>query len=241
MPQPSDHSVTPARTLEELWPPFGLFIESPRLVMRVVREADFPAYAAAAASGVTHTSRNPFRHPWNEKGPEDLVKGSLPFLWSTRSAIGPDHWHLALGVFLKVADDARGGAAEESGTLIGMQDCYAQDWTVLRTISSGSWLRADRQGEGVGTEARAAMLLWAFDHFGAEYAESGAYTWNERSRRVSETLGYFTSGTRRVPDAHGEKPEWEHMFRLPKNDLLRPRWQIQVTGNDALKSFYGHD
>jgi len=31
------------------------------------------------------------------------------------------------------------------------------------------------------------------------------------------------------------------MFRLPKNDLLRPSWQIQVTGNDELKSFYGHD
>ena len=241
MPQPSDHLVTPSKTLEELWPPFGLCIESPRLQLRVVRETDFPAYVAAATSGVTHTSRNPFRHPWNELGPEELVKGSLPWLWSSRSAIGPDRWSLMLGVFLKSPTDTDESADEMSGELIGMQDCYAKDWTVLRTIGSGSWLRADQQGQGLGTEARAAMLLWAFDHFGAAYAESGAYTWNERSRRVSETLGYFTSGTRRVPDAHGQQPEWEYMFRLPKNDLLRPSWQIQVTGNDELRSFYGHD
>lgn len=246
MSQPSEPPVTPARTLEELWPPFGLRISSPRLELRVVRETDFCAYADAAASGVTQTSRNPFRFAWNEKSPEELVKASLPFLWSTRSAIGPDHWHLALGVFLK---SPSGSASPEEATpgeaapgeLIGMQDCYAHDWSILRTISSGSWLRADRQGQGLGTEARAAMLLWAFDHFGAEYAESGAYTWNERSRRVSESLGYFTSGTQRVPDAHGAEPEWEYLFRLPKNDLLRPPWQIQVTGNDALKSFLGHD
>lgn len=241
MPQPSETPVTPLRSLEEIWPPFGLRIESPRLVLRVVRETDFPAYVAAASSGVTQTSRNPFRQAWNEGDPQSLIKTSLPFLWSTRSAIGPDHWHLAFGVFLKDAERAEGVGVQESGELIGMQDCYAHDWPILRTVSSGSWLRADRQGQGLGTEARAAMLLWAFDHFGAEYAESGAYTWNERSRRVSESLGYFTSGTQRVPDAHGAEPEWEYLFRLPKNDLLRPPWQIQVTGNDALKSFLGHD
>jgi len=185
MPQPSETPVTPLRSLEEIWPPFGLRIESPRLELRVVRETDFPAYAAAAASGVTHTSRNPFRFAWNEKGPKDLVKASLPFLWSTRPSIGPDHWYLAFGIFVKDADGAEGSAAQESGELIGMQGCYAHDWPILRTVSSGSWLRADRQGQGLGTEARAAMLLWAFDHFGAEYAESGAYTSNERSRRVS--------------------------------------------------------
>lgn len=252
MPQPSERPVIPARTLEELWPPFGLRIESPRLELRVVRETDFPAYVAAAAAGVTRTSRNPSRHVWHEKGSGGLVKGALPWLWSTRSAIGPDRWCLTLGVFRKrsqspesrqstagpeIPDDA---GTEGHGELIGMQDCCADDWSVLHTISSGSWLRADLQRQGLGTEAHAAMLLWAFDHFGAEYAESGAYTWNERSRRVSETLGYFTAGTRRVPDPQRENPEWEHMFRLSKNDLLRPPWQIRVAGNDQLKSFFGH-
>lgn len=250
MPQPSEPPVTLERTLEEIWPPFGLRIESPRLELRVVRETDFPAYVAAASSGVTHTTRNPFRQAWNEKDPEALIKASLPFLWSTRSAVSPEHWHLAFGVFLKDSGDGTSTAGQpgpgqpgrgQPAELIGMQDCYAHDWPILRTVSSGSWLRADRQGQGLGTEARAAMLLWAFDHFGAEYAESGAYTWNERSRRVSESLGYFTSGTQRVPDAHGVEPEWEHLFRLPKNDLLRPGFQIQVTGNAELKRFFGDD
>ncbi|MCH8563382.1 GNAT family N-acetyltransferase [Nesterenkonia sp. LB17] len=241
MPQPSERPLTPALTLEELWPPFGLRIQSARIELRVVRETDFPAYVDAATSGVTQTSRNPFRHARNEQEAAGLPKSALPRLWSTRSEIGPDQWSLMLGIFLKGAGSAEGCLTQEPGELIGMRDCRAEDWSVLRTIGSGSWLRADRQGQGLGTEAHAAMLLWAFDHFGAEYAESGASTWDERSRRVAETLGYFTAGTRRVPDAHGEKSEWEHMFRLPKNDLLRPPWQIQVTGNDRLRGFFGHD
>ncbi|GAB3848831.1 hypothetical protein [Nesterenkonia populi] len=39
----------PSQTLEEIWPVFGLRIESPRLVLRVLREADFPQYLAAAS------------------------------------------------------------------------------------------------------------------------------------------------------------------------------------------------
>lgn len=234
MPQPSESPETPALTLEELWPPFGLRIESPRLELRVLRETDFPAYAAAASSAVIQTSRSPLRHAGSQQLPEDRVRESLPRLWSTRSAIGPDQWCLMLGVFLK------DGVDPERGQLIGMQDCAAEEWSVLRTLSSGSWLRAEQQEQGLDTEARAAMLLWAFDHFGAEYAESGAYTWDERSRRVAETLGCFTAGTRRVPDSRAGKPEWEHMFRLSKNDLLRPSWQIQVTGNERLRSFFGH-
>lgn len=244
----------PAQSVEEVWPPFGLRIESPRLVLRVLREADFPAYIAAATSGVTTTEKNPFRLPWNEEEPSELVRRSIPFLYSKRGEIGPSSWYLLLGVFLKEEPESRSqssergrstsGSGQQSGVvrpgecLIGVQDCDAEDWPVLRTVSSGSWLRSDAQGQGYGKEMRAAMLLWAFDHFDADFAESGAYTWNERSRRVSESLGYFTAGTRRVPDAHGENAEWEYSFRLPKADFIRPPWNVKVSGSKRLKNFF---
>lgn len=238
----------PTHSLEEVWPPFGLQIESPRLALRQVRESDFPAYLAAASSGVTRTDRNPFTAAWNENPPEQLARTSLPWLWSKRGEVGPDAWYLMLGIFLKDDDGAGSGGdgapadrvdgvVRPGERLIGMQDVSAVSWATLRTVVSGSWLRTDHQGQGYGKEARAAMLLWAFDHFGAEYAESGAYDWNERSRRVSESLGYAQSGARRVVDAHGEEPEWEIQYRLDRHDFRRPDWPVYVRGSDRLKNF----
>ncbi|WP_120004157.1 GNAT family N-acetyltransferase [Nesterenkonia muleiensis] len=220
----------PTHTLDQVWPPFGLLIESPRLILRQIRETDFPGYLAAASSGIMRTARNSFASPWDENSPEKMAKNSLTWLWSRRASIGPDSWYLMLAVFTK---DEDGGERQ----LIGMQDVWGQKWRVLRTVNSGSWMRSDHQGRGLGKEMRAAMLMWAFDHFGAEYAESGAYDWNEASLGVSKSLGYFQSGTTRVTDAHGKQPEWEIQLRLPKNDFLRPSWTVQVQGNDLLKDF----
>ncbi|WP_147104217.1 GNAT family N-acetyltransferase [Nesterenkonia populi] len=219
----------PSQTLEEIWPAFGLRIESPRLVLRVLREADFPQYLAAASSGVTHTEQNPFSAPWNEKPPAEMARNSLPFIWSTRGLVTAEHWHLPLGVFLKDGDT--------EGPVIGMQDVFAKDWAVLRTVGSGSWLRADHHGHGYGTEMRAMMLAWVFDHFGAEYAESDAYEWNTASRRVSEKLGYTPCGSRRAPDAHRRSAEQLDLFRLSPEDFQKPEWPVEVEGSDRLRAF----
>ncbi|MYM20734.1 GNAT family N-acetyltransferase [Brevibacterium sp. 5221] len=217
--------------LGRLWPPFGLRIVSPRLVLRLVREADFPAYVAAAASGVVRTARNPFAHAWNEQPPAELARSSLPWLWSKRAAVGPNDWYLFLAVFLR---DSDGG----EGRLIGMQDVGARDWPVLATVTSASWLRADEQGNGYGSEMRAAMLLWAFDHFGAAFAESGAYDWNAASLAVSATQGYERVGTTRVVDAHGTAPETQVELRLAATDFRRPEWTVQVRGSAELAAFF---
>jgi RimJ/RimL family protein N-acetyltransferase len=220
----------PTHTLADVWPPFGLRIESPRLVLRQVRETDFPAYVAAASSGIMTSGRNSFASPWDENSPEDIAKNSLTWLWSKRPAIGPDSWYFMLAVFSRNDDGSE-------GRLIGMQDAWAEKYRVLRTVESASWLRADAQGQGYGKEQRAAMLLWAFDHFGAEFAESGAFDWNEPSKRVSEALGYFQCGTHRVTDAYGKQPEWEIQYRMAKNDFMRPSWTVKVEGNELLRDF----
>lgn len=220
----------PNHTLADVWPPFGLRIESPRLVLRQIRETDFPAYVAAASSGIMTTGRNSFASPWDENSPEGIAKNSLTWLWSKRPSIGPSSWYFMLAVFERNED---GG----EGALIGMQDAWAEEYRVLRTVQSASWLRADAQGKGYGKEQRAAMLMWAFDHFAAHFAESGAYDWNEASKRVSESLGYFQCGTRRVSDAHGKQAEWEIQYRMSTNDFLRPSWTVKVEGNDLLRDF----
>lgn len=224
---------TPQHSLEEVYPPFGLRIESPRLILRQLRETDFPAYLAAASSGLRNTEQCPFLAPWDENSPEKMARESLAFIYSKRGQIGPDEWNLALAVFSK---DHHGA----EGPLIGFQDVSAQHWRTLRTVTSGSWMRRDQQGAGLGSEMRAAVLMWAFDHFGAQYAESSAYDWNEPSQRVSQSLGYIPTGTQRVPDAYGEQPTWLLQFRLSARDFLRPRWSINEKGTEQLQAFYAH-
>ena len=85
----------------------------------------FPAYLAAASSGVKSTERSPFVSPWDENSPAELARSSLPWLYSQRGRIGPDSWYLMLAVF--TTDDDGG-----EGQLIGMQDVQADSWPVLR-------------------------------------------------------------------------------------------------------------
>ncbi|MBY8854139.1 GNAT family N-acetyltransferase, partial [Saccharothrix sp. MB29] len=61
---------------------------------------------------------------------------------------------------------------------------------VLREVDTGSWLGLEHQGKGCGTEMRAAVLLFAFDHLGALAARSSAFDDNLPSHGVSRKLGY---------------------------------------------------
>jgi RimJ/RimL family protein N-acetyltransferase len=72
--------------------------------------------------------------------------------------------------------------------LIGVQQILAEEFPVLRTVSTSSWLGSAFQGIGLGTEMRAAVLSFGFDALGAEAAISGAYTYSLGSIRVSEKL-----------------------------------------------------
>ena len=57
-------------------------------------------------------------------------------------------------------------------------------------VTTGSWLGAAYQGNGLGTEMRAAVLTYAFDARGARVARSGAIQGNPQSLGVSRKLGY---------------------------------------------------
>ncbi|HWS49398.1 MAG TPA: GNAT family protein [Microbacterium sp.] len=109
------------------------------------------------------------------------------------------------------------------------QDLSAYDFADRRTVNTGSWLTRSVHGRGLGTEMRAALLLFAFDVLGAEWAESGAASWNEASLRVSEKLGYELNGVTRVAPRSGE-PVDEQRVRLEKKSFVRPDWSISVRG-----------
>lgn len=78
--------------------------------------------------------------------------------------------------------------------MVGIQDVGARGFAVTRQVGTGSWLGWDHQGKGIGTEMRAAVLHLAFEGLGAVVAVSEALEGNTASERVSERLGYRSSG-----------------------------------------------
>ncbi|KZX22435.1 GNAT family N-acetyltransferase [Rathayibacter tanaceti] len=204
------------------WPLFSLELRTPRLKLHPVRDADLGGLAAAALAGIHEIGRSPFPSTWAQ-APADLLPAEYArFHWKQRAGITRESWHVAFAVV-------------ESGTVIGCQDIVAEAFAATRTLTSGSWLTRSAQGRGLGREMRAAVLLLAFDHLGAEVAESAALAWNTRSIRVSEALGYRTNGTSRIVGSDGAGVE-EVRFRVTPETFVRPEWPLEVSGVDAART-----
>lgn len=199
-----------------MWPLFGLEIESPRLLLRPVRDEDLPGLADAALAGVHDPGRMPFSAPWTDAAAEDLPRNLATYQWGLRGRVSPSDWVIPFGVHV-------------DGTIIGVQDLAARHFAELRTVSSGSWITRSAHGDGIGTEMRQAMLLFAFDHLGAAWAESSAMAWNAPSLGVSRKLGYRDNGVTRVATRPGEVAD-EQRVRLARAEFRRPSWEVTVRG-----------
>ena len=204
------------------WPLFSLVLRTPRLELHPVRDDDLPGLAAAAVAGIHEPGRSPFPAAWAEVPAAQLPADLARYQWTLRAATRPDSWRIAFAIV-------------EDGTVIGCQDLLADEFAVRRTVSSGSWLTRSAQGRGLGREMRAAALLLAFDHLGAEVAESSALAWNTASIRVSTGLGYELNGTQRTVGADGAAVD-ETRFRVTPDTFRRPEWQLEVSGLDAARA-----
>jgi RimJ/RimL family protein N-acetyltransferase len=131
--------------------------------------------------GIHDPSWMPFRQSWTDVPQPQRNRDSLAHWWRLRALWSPDHWSWC-------------GAVRYDGELVGVQDLMAQDFAVLREVTSGSWLGRAHQGVGIGKEMRAAILHLAFVGLGATRAHSGFVEGNEPSRKVSESLGYVSNG-----------------------------------------------
>lgn len=211
--------------LAEMWPLFGLEVRSPRLVLTPVRDEHLPDLIAAELAGIHDPAEMPFDTAWSAAPPVELVPNSLRHLWSQRAVTSPARWDVQFAVLL-------------DGVAVGLQDVRADHFGVVRTIATGSWLQLAHQGQGLGSEMRAAILMLAFDHLGALRAESAAFADNPRSLRVSATLGYRANGSRWLQRRPGECVESRQLLVTPET-LIRPAWAVEVTGLDACRPQLG--
>ena len=191
------------------YPLLGLRLRTPRLQLRLPSCEELSRLADLAAEGVHDPDVMPFVVPWTDQPPAERARSLIQYNWLRRGNSTPAEWALLFTVFL-------------DGTVVGQQDLGASDFARTRTVSTGSWLGRRYQGQGIGTEMRAAVLHLAFLGLGAQQARSGAFAYNASSLAVSRKLGYRHDGTER----HVVRGRRVPMVRLV---LSRSSWQLHRT------------
>jgi RimJ/RimL family protein N-acetyltransferase len=199
------------------WPPRQLVLRTPRLEMRPDDDAGLAEVVELAYQGVHPPEVMPFEVPWTDADPRYLGRGTLQYHWRTRAALGPEKWTLHFLVRL-------------DGRVIGVQSLTGTDFGITREVSTGSWIGMRYQGQGYGTEMRAAVLGLAFDHLGARTARSAAFPDNPASLAVSRRLGYREDGSQTLAVRGGRAVETRLLLAREDFQSHRPGWALEVTG-----------
>lgn len=165
-------------------PLFGLRVHTERLELRLPTQADLDAVSDLSFQGIHDPMVQPFSEGWTDAAPEERARGTMQYHWSKWAAWRASDWTLTL-------------VAAKDDVVVGTQEMRGRDFNVLREVSSGSWLGREYQGQGIGTEMRAAVLHLAFVGLGAEYATSLASEDNVASLSVSRKFGYDSDGIER--------------------------------------------
>jgi RimJ/RimL family protein N-acetyltransferase len=208
-----------------LWPLFGLSLSTARLELTPVTDGDIDELTSVARRGVHDHDAQPFANLWTDHQGSDFEQRFAQYFWAQRARWSVAGWALPFSVRFR-------------GQLIGVQQILAEEFPVLRTVSTSSWLGSAFQGIGLGTEMRAAVLSFGFDALGAEAAISGAYAYSLGSIRVSEKLGYMRNGVRR-DDIRGEAVE-AALFRLTREAWLDdPPLVAEVRGLEPCLELFG--
>ena len=185
-----------------LWPLFDLRIRSEHLVLRLPTDDELIDLAALARSGIHGEDEMPFGVPWSTRPSPEFEIGFVQHHWTMRGTWTPEKWWLNLAV-------------ERDGTWVAAQTIAADGFAVHHVVDTGSWVARRFQRQGIGKEMRGAVLAFAFDHLGANVAESEAFLDNAASNAVSQEpwlraervrparAGGRVAGDREVPHDQG--------------------------------------
>jgi RimJ/RimL family protein N-acetyltransferase len=212
--------------LADFWPPFAIRIETPRLVLRLGHDSEFPEVLALIDEGIHDPAVMPFDFPWTDGPADRRARGALQHWWATRANVSPESWMFGFFVY---AD----------GQVIGSQGIGGTNFPTMREASTGSWLGRRFQGQGYGIEMRAAILHFGFEALGATSLLSAAFSDNVASRRVSEKLGYEFDGI--MTKAPRGLPVESRRFRLTRERWLEHRrpLDVRVSGFEGCRAMLG--
>ena len=198
----------------------SLRLRTPRLELRLATVAELRELARVALAGIHDPHDTPFEVPWTDTLTEEsFVEFHRQLLKDWR----PESWTLNLIVF-------------RDGHPIGSQGIGSEEFAKSRVVATGSWLGRPWQGQGLGTEMRAAVLHFAFAGLGAAKATSGAIAGNPQSLGVSRKLGYVKTGSHTVTP-RGEP--LEHTDLELQSAQFHSPVPVEIEGLDAWRSHLG--
>ena len=209
------------------WPLFDLCIRTPRLELRFPDDDDATALAALAAKGIHDPADMPFSQPWTDAPLGELERNTLQHFWQIRADWKPTKWRATFAVVTR-----------DNGRVVGVQGVDTEDFPILRTGETGSWVGRAQQGRGIGKEMRAAVLHFLFAGLGALRATTAANDDNAASLAVTRSLGYVENGDdivlKRDQRARQlrfkmDRPEWES----------RRRHDITIEGLEPCLAMFG--
>jgi RimJ/RimL family protein N-acetyltransferase len=163
----------------------------PRLELRTKRlilttdAAHLLELAELARAGIHDPEVQPFSTMWTDVTPDERLESVIDWHRTRRETWDENDWTLPFFVL-------------HAGAVIGTQSISADNFAILRTVRTGSWLGQRHQGQGFGTEMRTAILHFSFVLLGAYYAMTSAHDNNAASNGVSRKLGYRHNGISRV-------------------------------------------
>jgi RimJ/RimL family protein N-acetyltransferase len=203
------------------WPLFDLRLRCRAVRLRPVREADLSELAALEPADNEHDPR--LAHLPELTEAQNRRRLFHQGYWRSLGTWSPTSWVLHLAV-------------EHEGSLVGVQTVEGDDFAVLRTVDSASWLVPEVRGRGLGVAMRMAVLGLSFDHLGAVAAVSSARMDNLASLGVSRRIGYTDNGLGFVTERSG-RVLLRHL-RLTV-EQWRHAGEVTVTGFDACRPWFG--
>ena len=209
------------------WPIYDLRIRSGRLELRLPTDVELLELIDVARAGIHDPAVTPFAFPWTDAPSPLLERSFMQYHWRTRGSWSPEKWMLDFGVW-------------DDGRLVGVQGIGGDDFRVKRSVHTGSWLTRAEQGHGIGKEMRNAILAFAFDHLGAQWATSSAFLDNAASSGVSRSLGYVEDGY----DVAAPRlaPRLLMRYRMSAEQWRsRQRPAVEVSGLEGCRDLFGAD
>jgi RimJ/RimL family protein N-acetyltransferase len=207
-------------------PLLGLRITAGPVELRGVTDDLVGPLAELAIRGVHDPDYMPFFVPWSTAPAAEMPRNMAQFHWGQRAGFSVQKWAMDLAVFY-------------DGELVGSQGFGTRDYLITRVGETGSWLGREFHGRGIGTAMRKVICAFIFDHLGADYITSSAYSDNPASLGVSRKCGYRENGVS-ILNRMG-KPATLQLVILEPGNLVRYEHSLSVEGVPEFRRSIGLD
>jgi RimJ/RimL family protein N-acetyltransferase/N-acetylglutamate synthase-like GNAT family acetyltransferase len=201
-----------------------LRVRTPRLELRLATLAELRTLGELAQRGIHDPAVMPFGVAWTDDSDRPgFVDEGIEHHEARLREWQPDDWTLNLIAFHR-------------GRPVGVQTVRGEQFAERRTVNTGSWLGCAFQGQGLGTEMRAAALHLAFHGLGATLATSGAIEGNRQSLGVSRKLGYEIVGSHVVSPRGAPL---EHTDLELRRENFRSPVEVEIVALEPLLPLFG--